>query len=192
LRKTTTTKKHEKPKFGKSEIGKKFRDSKNNAHFCKECGRNATHSTVDCFILKNRAKRAEGGAGDGKAHAKPFTKRTFRKEVNSMARMAGDKKMLSVYKSALKREEAKQANLDKKPAAKRKKDADSSDSEESMHNLEAKIPLKKDRKVHYDDQPNNKQRKEAKILAEEQAFLKKVAQAEKEDNNSSSETSEEE
>jgi hypothetical protein len=179
-------KNNEKKKVVKFADGNKKRGDKNNApFFCKECGRNRTHATADCYVLKNRAKREDqaGGAnGDIKAHAKPFSKRTFRKEVNALARKAGTKGALDLYASALKREEAKQAKIGKKHAKKRDADNDdSSDSDASVHNLEGPIPRKKAKL-----EPKGKKHKESKILAEEKAFLKKVAQAEKEEDSDTS------
>ena len=81
-------KQDKKVKFANSQNKNKKHESKNDERggrdefYCKECGTNKTHATVNCYILKNRAKREQGANGDGKAHAKPFGKRTFRKEVS--------------------------------------------------------------------------------------------------------------
>jgi hypothetical protein len=119
-------------------------------YYCKKCGTNSTHDSEHCYFLKRLAREANNN-GNGKAHAKPYSKRTFRKEVNSIARLAGKHDGLKIMESALKREQGKlekQAGRAsskkhaKKAAAKKSSDDDSS-SNESMHNMEARIPWKK-------------------------------------------------
>ena len=192
-------KKSRKSKFSKSGPGAKNRDKKDNAFFCKECGHNASHATVDCYKLKNKARRAEQGSGnsgnsEGKAHAKPFSRTSFRKEANLLARKAGKNNALDLYAAASKREQAKVKKRDAKTAKKRvaSEDKDSSDSDESVQVLEAPIPRKK-AKISFASKLKE-QRKESKILDEEKAFLKKVTQAEKEEkgNATSSDSSSEE
>jgi hypothetical protein len=153
-------KNNKKVKFANSGNNKKKHESKDDGrdartdYYCKECGTNKTHATVNCYILKNRAKREQGANGDGKAHAKPFGKRTFRKEVNAMARKAASNGKLDMYAAALKREQNKQAKKAKKIAAKnpKKDESEDSESDESMNNLEAPIPRKKkSKKSIFDD-----------------------------------------
>jgi hypothetical protein len=175
--------------------------AKGNAFFCKECGRNGTHATEDCYILKNRAKRAQTAANkasDNKTSTATFSKRTFHKEVNALAHKAGKKKVLGLYEAALKREQAKQAKHNKKHAKTRVEDTDSSDSEESNHLLEQVIIPRKDTektptsilkrralKVQF-TKALEKHRKdkalkkvaEVATLEEEAAFLKQITQSE--------------
>jgi hypothetical protein len=190
-------KSHEKTKFGKSGPGAKNRGDKNNAFFCKECGHNASHATVDCYKLKNKAKRAEQGGGhrnyEGKAQDKPFSRTSFRKEANMLARKAGKNNALDLYAAANKREQAKAKKRSAKTEKKRVAKEDSSDSDESVQVLESPIPKKKAKTVSFAAKLKE-QRKEYKILDEEKAFLKKVAQAEKEEkgNATSSESSSDE
>ena len=135
-----------KNKFAKSENRGGKSDGRSNAFFCKECGRNGSHATVDCFKIKNRAKRENSSVGDGKAHAKPFSKRTFRKEANALARKAAKAKALDVYAAAFKRAQGKQKKTAKKTSASRtveSSDSESSESDESMNNIESPIPRKK-------------------------------------------------
>jgi hypothetical protein len=113
--------------------------------FCKRCGENFTHVTKDCYILKREARERENPG----EKAKPFTKRTFRKEVNAMARRAGRHDGLKFVESALKREKGKLAKRDSKKHAKKSvakkpepEDMDTS-SDESMHHMEERIPRKK-------------------------------------------------
>jgi hypothetical protein len=98
-------------KFAKSEIKKKKSGSKttssgNRQYYCKKCGTNPTHETEQSFILQRLAREANN-SGNGKAHAKPYSKRTFCKEVNLIARRAGKHDGLKIVVSALKREQGK-------------------------------------------------------------------------------------
>ena len=148
--KSDDKKNNKKNKFAKSESRKKKGEQKNNAFFCKECGRNASHATVDCYKLKNRAQRENNASGDGKAHAKPYNKRTFRKEANALARKAAKAKTLDLYAKAFKKEQGKQSKVTAKAAKKRAADptdSESSGSDESMNNLESRIPRKKQKKT---------------------------------------------
>ena len=113
--------------------------------FCKRCGENNTHVTRDCYILKREAREQENPSEKNK----PFTKRTFRKEVNAMARIAGKNDGLKFVESALKREKGKLAKRASKKHAKKSvakkpdpEDMDTS-SDESMHHMEERIPRKK-------------------------------------------------
>ena len=62
-----------------------------------------SNKTDHCYILKNLARK-EGAQKD-----KPFSKRTFRKEINAIACRAGKHAGLDVFAFALKREQGKQA-----------------------------------------------------------------------------------
>jgi hypothetical protein len=79
-------------KFEKSETKNKKSGNKtvpnDGQYYCKKCGTNSTHDSEHCYFLKRLACEANNN-GNGKAHAKPYSKRTFRKEVNSMAHHAG-------------------------------------------------------------------------------------------------------
>jgi hypothetical protein len=137
-------KKHQKTKFGKTAGSPKNREGRINGFFCKNCGLNRSHVTADCFFLRN-AQRNEAGQpqrGEAKKPGRPFSRRTFRKEVNTLARKAAKKKALGMYKAALKREQDKESS--KKVAFKKPEDEDSSTSEDSVsiNNLEKKIPRK--------------------------------------------------
>jgi hypothetical protein len=81
-------------KFAKSKTKNKKSGSKtvpnDGQYYCKKCGTNSTHNSKHYYFLKHLACEANNnGNGNGKAHAKPYSKRTFCKEVNSMARCAG-------------------------------------------------------------------------------------------------------
>jgi len=108
-----------KNKFGKLEKnGGKLTRKDNGRFFCSNCGRNGTHATPQCYFLKNKTQRSENKNSDnennGHKNARPFSRRTFRKEVNTLARRAGKKKALGLYASALKREQAKESRKEKK------------------------------------------------------------------------------
>jgi hypothetical protein len=105
---------------------------------------------LQCFILKRLAHETNNN-GNGQAHAKLYSKRTFHKEVNSIAHRTGKHNGLKIMESSLKREQGgkleKQAGQAsskkhaKKVAAKRSSNSDTL-SDESMHNMESRIPWK--------------------------------------------------
>jgi hypothetical protein len=128
-------------------------------YYCKKCGTNPTHDTEQCFIL-NRLAREANSNGNGKAHAKPYSKRTFCREVNSIACHAGKHDGLKIVKSALKREQGKlekqaskpasqQQKARKKKAAAKRSGSNYTLSDESMNNMDSRIPLKKQYRKKY-------------------------------------------
>jgi hypothetical protein len=98
--------------------------------------------------LKNKTQRFENKnlTSNNNASKKehPFSRCTFRKEVNTLACKASKKNALGLYASALKRQQDKESKANQ---AKRRaiESEDSSASEDSMsvHNLEKPIPRKK-------------------------------------------------
>jgi hypothetical protein len=140
-------KNNKKTKFAKSENSSKKSGSKNTTQdsgmFCTHC-KTDTHNTASCYKLKKIARdKAEAGKARDK---EPYSKRTFRKEVNAIARRAGKHGDIKLVEKAIKREQGKQAKQEKKQAkvARAKKVAtDSESSDESMHNMESRIPRKK-------------------------------------------------
>jgi hypothetical protein len=152
-------KNRKKTRFAKSETKNKKSGNKSTTddgqYYCKECGKNSTHETDRCYILKRLAREKEAKSnGNGKAYAKPYSKRTFRKEVNLIARRAGKNDGLKIVESALKREQGKlqkqagrtSSKKNAKTAAKKSSDDDTS-SDESMNNMESRIPRKKIKSV---------------------------------------------
>jgi hypothetical protein len=111
--------------------------------FCTHC-KIDTHNTASCYKLKKKARdKAEAGKARDK---EPYSKRTFRKEVNSIARRVGKHGGIKLVEKAIKPEQVKQAKQAKKheKVAHAKKVAESdSELSESMHNLESRIPCKK-------------------------------------------------
>jgi hypothetical protein len=148
---------NKKNKFGKNGNNNKKNDRNENSgdgkFFCKTCGPNGSHNTNRCFKRSNSNSVASNGSG--KAQAKPYSKRTFRKEVNAMARRAGKHDGLKIVESALKREQGKLAKAAKtaskkaKAAAAKKpeSDSDSSSDDDSVHNMEAPIPRKNRKEI---------------------------------------------
>jgi hypothetical protein len=137
-------------KFNKSGgSAQKNERADNGFYFCKNCGRNRTHGTAQCYHNKDKTQRFEkkdgerGNDNTGKPN-RPFSRRTFRKEVNTLARKAGKKKVLDVYAAALKREQAKVAKSKKSNKKNYASDdsSSSSDSIKSINNLERAIPRK--------------------------------------------------
>ena len=117
--------------------------------------------------LVNRADKAKGGSKhDGK---KEFSNRSFRKELNLLAKQSSKKKVLDLYASAIKREQAK---LAKKSAKKRERAADEdsgSDSDaEAFAMSETKSPLKSALK-------KAKKRNSAVMTDEEKEYQRKIS-----------------
>jgi hypothetical protein len=102
----------------------------NNRFYCSECGQNNSHTTKRCRILRKRAQQQASPAnksyGSGQKD-KPFSKRTFRKELNALTRKASRQKCLNLLVQTVERAKAKEAKRDKK--AKKATKEDSSDSE---------------------------------------------------------------
>ena len=205
----------------KNKFTKSRNDNKKNGHghkktptttdsfYCKKCGDNDTHNTNRCFKLIREAKdreQAENGNGSGKAHAKPYSKRSFRKEVNAMARRAGKHDGLDVMATALKRQQKKNAKQEKKrataKAAKAAKKADpetdtsSDESVNSVNMLEKPIPRKKAFKkkapkvvflmdTDSSDNDESVDMTTNKATAEETAFLQSIDREENDQNESS-------
>jgi hypothetical protein len=117
---------------------------------CKKCGTNPMHETEQCFILKRLAREANNN-GNSKAHAKPCSNHAFRTKVNSIVCRAEKHNGLKIVESALKREQGKlekqagqaSSKKDAKKAAAKRSSNDDTSPNESMHNMESRIPWKK-------------------------------------------------
>ena len=182
----------QKNRFGKSAGGPPKNDQNSNGFFyCKRCGRNRTHVTSKCYFLNDKTQRTDkkdsgNNDEDNKKPNRPFSRRTFRKEVNSLARKAGKKKALGLYAAALKREQVKES----KGRKTNKKQSDSDDSSESsgsmsINNLEKPIPRKKSWiKINHNVKDNKKRYKNDKNYEtsdEEDQFLENVKKMQIED-----------
>ena len=180
-------------KFNKSGGGpQKNERADNGYYFCKTCGRNRTHGTATCYYNKDKTQRFEkkdgerGNDNNGKPN-RPFSRRTFRKEINVLARKAGKKKVLDVYAAALKREQVKVAKSKKTNKKNRASDdsSASSDSTKSVNNLERAIPRKQAyKKAHFKDVDNKNKYKKDKYVPlsdDEEEFLDNVKNMQLED-----------
>ena len=122
--------KGEKPKNENSGSAQTKGEGKKKKFFCTEHGSNPTHSTSDCWTLKNRASKNDGSGGASTTPpTRSFTNKGFRKEVNLLARSSSKKKVLDLYATAVQREQSK---LAKKQANKRKKSQTEGESEDDM------------------------------------------------------------
>jgi hypothetical protein len=73
-------------------------------HYCSEHGYNHTHSTADCYTLKNWAKATNHAP---KAVKCSFSNQNLHKEINLLAKISSKKKILKMYAYVIKREQAK-------------------------------------------------------------------------------------
>ena len=83
--------------------------------FCKECRRNPSHNTDKCFKLIKKAKQAAESKSNAKPAAKAFSKRSYPKEANTLARKAGSQNVLGIFESALKCKQARKVKMIKIP-----------------------------------------------------------------------------
>ena len=133
----------------KGELHKKSRGSKHRSatpkngagakHYCTELGQNQTHSTDNCYTLKNRASRGDRTSGSG-------NKKSFRNEINMiLSREKPRKKFLEMFSTFVEQEQeqeqdlmatqkksAKKPNKAKTKSRRGSRDDDSSESESEM------------------------------------------------------------
>ena len=137
----------EKGKNENSGSGHKKGDGKHKTYFCTEHGTNSTHSTSDCWTIKNRAARSDGSGGNKTTPpARSFSNKAFRKEVNLLSRSSSKRKVLESYATAIQREQTKLA----KKANKRKKSAQNSEGESdddmSVEVIESPVKIRRSNK----------------------------------------------
>ena len=111
-------------------------------HYCSEHGYNPTHSTADCYTIKNRAKATNHAP---RAEKRSFSNQNLRKEINLLAKTSSKKKILEMYASVIKREQAK-LDGSKKPEKRRKIVAPESESDDEMSVQFICAPQKKSKK----------------------------------------------
>jgi hypothetical protein len=95
---------YKKNKFGNSAARAQKNERGGNSQFyCKNCGLNHTHVTAKCYVLNNKTWQTQCSdkknlTMDKEASKKnrPFLRCTFRKEVNTLARKAGKKRVLGL------------------------------------------------------------------------------------------------
>ena len=109
-------------------------------YHCTEHGHNSTHSTADCWTLKNRAKSANQVQMDKKTDKKSFSNRNLRNEINLLAKNSSKKKILEMYASVIQREQAK---LKDQPEKRKKTAPPASESEDEMSVQVISAPKKK-------------------------------------------------
>ena len=141
--------------------------------YCTEHGKNSTHSTSDCFVLKYVGRN---GTAD-KDTKRVFSNKTFCKEVHLLAKKSSKAKVLDLYTTAINRERAK---LEKKKSAKRKaRDESDSDSGSDMSVNVISTPearIKKIKKTAKTVKTAVKSGdKTEDVIAEERHYQKKVA-----------------
>ena len=100
----------------------KSRDTK--SYYCTEHGKNPTHNTEQCYVIKNKAAKSNGFNG------KTLTKQSFRREINMMAKKTSKKKVLEMFATVIQAEHTKMSKS-KRAKTQKKVVEDSSDSEES-------------------------------------------------------------
>jgi hypothetical protein len=80
--------------------------------YCTEHVQNPSHPTDKCYTLKNRAEKARGALSSG------LTKKSFRKEINILAKGRPRKKVLEMFAVVLQQEHNKLAAKTPKKAKK--------------------------------------------------------------------------
>ncbi len=153
--------------------GWKAKNSENNSTkklYCSEHGQNATHSTKDCFTIKNREKKGNYDKSKDSTNRK-FSSRNFQKELHMLSQDSSKSSLLDAYAGAIARAQAKN-KLVKSPKRKSPAiDIDSdSDTDLSNHMVEDAAPVRK--KVRKTPKPVGNDPSEK--TEEEKAFLKKV------------------
>jgi hypothetical protein len=98
-----------------------------------------------CYFLKDKTQWFNGKTSDNNKEASqkecPFSRCTFRKDVNTLARKAVKKGALGVYASALKRQQDKESKAKMaKRRAMENEDSSSSEDSVSVHNIEKQVP----------------------------------------------------
>jgi hypothetical protein len=111
-------------------------------HYCSEHGYNPTHSTADCYTIKNRAKATNHAP---KANKRSFSNQNLRKDINLLAKTSSKKKILEMYDCVIKREQAK-FDGSKKPEKRWKIVAPESESDDEMSGQVICAPQKKPKK----------------------------------------------
>ena len=95
------------------------------SYYCSEHGKNPSHNTEQCYVVKNKAAKSSGYNG------KTLSSKSFRREINMMAKKTSKKKVLEMFATVIQREHSKIAKSKKSKTPKGVVE-DSSDSEESV------------------------------------------------------------
>jgi len=173
-------------KSGKTKTKSKNSDKAKGQYYCTECGNNVTHETSSCYKLINRTKRIGNMPADGKTPAKPFSKRTFCKEINVVIRKASNHKSLNLFESAMKHKQICQQKLSKKSAVKESSESKSTSLNGSVHVLEPKFPKIPKKKVLFDTSDEEEENEELKpsliakkLMAKRKSILRKKKKTKK-------------
>jgi hypothetical protein len=83
-------------------------------YHCTEHGHNHTHSTDKCYTLKNGEEKASGTSSSG------LSKKSFRKEINYLAKGKPRKKILEMFQAVLHKEHKRLAAKTSKKSKKKK------------------------------------------------------------------------
>jgi len=130
--KAISHKKSRSAKYKANEPNRKSGTSMSKLFYCSEHGNNPTHATDKCFTIKNRAENAKG-------HTAHLTKKSFKREINVLAKKRDKKKVLEMFANVLKAETAK---LPKSKFVRKKtkkilaSESDSSDDDESVNMID--------------------------------------------------------
>ena len=123
---------HKKGRKDKHKTGKPNSYSKGRKEFyCKEHGKNPTHDTEACFTLKNRANKEKNPSPH-------LTKKSFRREINTLARHRPKKKVIEMFATVLHAEHMKLNHQKKSKIGSTKKmvESGSDESEDEVHVME--------------------------------------------------------
>jgi hypothetical protein len=81
--------------------------------YCTKHGHNPAHTTDKCFTLKNCAEKAKGASSSG------LSKKSFRKEINILAKVRPKKKILEMFAVVLQQEHNKLSSKNTKKIKKK-------------------------------------------------------------------------
>jgi hypothetical protein len=87
-----------------TEPQKQKKQNSDGKHYSSEHGYNPTHSTADCYTIKSQAKPTNHAP---KADKRSFFNQNHCKEINLLGKTSSKKKILEMYASVIKREQAK-------------------------------------------------------------------------------------
>ena len=142
--------------------GERQQQSRNTKHYCSEHGQNPTHSTADCWTLKNCAKPS----GQVSKDKRTFSNKNLRKEINLLSKKSSKRKVLDMYASVIKREQSK---LDKKSTKRKKAKQPDSNSEDKMS-----VNVISSQKRAVAKTSRKKSNESADIISEEKEYQKKL------------------
>jgi hypothetical protein len=132
-------------------------------YYSTEHGQNTTHSTADCWTLKNRAKPQLSIQKEKKS----FSNRNLRNEINLLSKQSSKKKILEMYASVIRREQTKLE--DERPQKRKKIIAPDSESGDKMSVQIISAPKKKVAKKLRKRSSDN-----TDVISEEQEYQKKL------------------